>query len=81
MLPEDYNVREDDSFIEFVDEKNFPKSSREKYRNALMNYTNFTEQTLDELIDEAEQEEEDNIRLSRRKIRKKTNQIQKKPIR
>ena len=71
MLPEDYNIREDDSFIEFVDEKNFPKSSREKYRNALMNYTNFTEQTLDELIDEAEQEEEANVRLSRRKIRKK----------
>lgn len=36
-----------------------------------MNYTNYHELTLDELIEEAEQEEEDNVRLARRKIRKR----------
>lgn len=71
MLPENYNIRYDESFIEFSEEKNYSKSSREKYRNALMNYTNFHQLTLDELREEAEEEEDNNIRLSRRRIKRR----------
>ena len=71
MLPQNYNIREDESFLEFVDEKNYSTSSRKKYGNSLKNYTNYHELTLNELIQEAEEEEDKQIRKSKRKLKRR----------
>ncbi|WP_405309884.1 hypothetical protein [Methanobrevibacter sp.] len=63
---------EDEEFINFCKEKNLaPSTSTKKYKNHLKNYTNFNKMTLRELIDEADEEEENQIRMKRRKIRKR----------
>ena len=69
MVLENYKVEESDIFIALCSEKNLSENSKKKYRNCLKNYTNFHQLTLEELVDEAEEEEENNVRLARRKVR------------
>ena len=69
MALDGYDVKEDDFFITFCDAKNLSLASRKKYASALKNYTNFHELTLNELLDEADKDEENQVRLARRKIR------------
>lgn len=69
MALDGYDVKEDDFFVTFCDAKNLSLASRKKYANALKNYTNFHELTLNELLDEADEDEENQIRPARRKIR------------
>lgn len=69
MALDGYDVKEDDFFITFCDAKNLSLASRKKYASALKNYTNFHELTLNELLDEADKDEENQVRLARRRIR------------
>lgn len=69
MVLENYDVKEDDFFITLCDGKNLSIASQKKYANALKNYTNFNKLTLGQLLDEADNDEDNNIRLARRKIR------------
>lgn len=69
MVLENYEVKDDDFYIILCDGKNLSINSRKKYANALKNYTNFHQLTLEQLLDEADEEEEHNVRVSRRKIR------------
>lgn len=69
MALENYNVEQDDIFISLCSEKNLSKNSKKKYRNCLKNYTNYHQLTLEELVDEAEKDEENNVRPARRMIR------------
>lgn len=69
---DDYVLVEDEEFIKFCKEKNLsPSTTTKKYKNHLKNYTNFHKMTLRELIDEADEEEENQIRMKRRKIRQR----------
>jgi len=69
MVLENYDVKEDDFFITLCDGKNLSIASQKKYAHALKNYTNFNKLTLGQLLDEADKDEDNNIRLARRKIR------------
>lgn len=69
MVLENYDVKDDDFFITLCDAKNLSIASQKKYANALKNYTNFNQLTLSELLDEADKEEDNQVRLARRKIR------------
>ena len=72
MSFEDYVLVEDPEFINFCKEKNIaPSTTTKKYKNHLKNYTNFHKMTLRELIDEADEEEENRVRMKRRKIRQR----------
>lgn len=69
MALENYNVDEDQIFLSLCSEKNLSKNSKKKYRNCLKNYTNYHQLTLEELVDEAEREEEENVCVARRNVR------------
>ena len=69
MALENYNIEESDIFIALCSEKNLSKNSIKKYRNCLKNYTNYHQLTLEELVDEAEKEEDNGVRLARRSVR------------
>lgn len=57
-------------FKEFCIDKGISESSIKGYKYALQKYSDFTNKTLDELIEEAEYDEEEGIRLRKRKITK-----------
>ena len=69
MALENYDIRESDIFIAFCDDKNLSLNSIKKYANALKNYTNFHELTMEDLLNEADEDEENNVRLARRRVR------------
>ena len=69
MTLENYKVEEDEIFISLCSEKNLSKNSIKKYRHCLKNFTNYHQLTLEELVDEAEKDEDNNVRLARRHIR------------
>ena len=69
MALENYHVDEDEIFISLCSEKNLSQNSIRKYRNCLKNFTNYHQLTLKELVDEAEEDEENNVRPARRRIR------------
>lgn len=69
MALENYKVDEDEIFIALCSEKNLSKNSKKKYRNCLKNFTNYHQLTLKELVDEAEEDEENNVRPARRRVR------------
>lgn len=56
--------------------RNHSPSTRKSYKNAVKKYTAFCNMTLEELLEEAEAEEEQGIRWKKRKIKKKTSYIQ-----
>lgn len=55
----------------FFEEKGLSKNSRKTYVNAVKQYTRFTKMNLDELIKEADFEEEERIRWKKRTLRKR----------
>lgn len=55
---------------EFLESRNITDSSKKLYRIHLKNYEDFTGKSLDELIEEAEDEEDQGIRLRKRKVKK-----------
>ncbi|UTB33428.1 MAG: hypothetical protein NKF70_04005 [Methanobacterium sp. ERen5] len=63
-------VEEQSLFIDFCQNRGLVKSSIRLYRIALQKYSDFTKMSLNELIEEAEAEEEDRVRLRNRKVKK-----------
>lgn len=59
---------DEDIFKEFCINRELKKSSVNLYRYALQKYCSFTNKTLQELIEEAEDEEDSGIRFRKRKI-------------
>lgn len=71
MSFKEYSVEEDEYFIRFCNERNIAPSTRDKYVTHLEKYTNLHQMTLEELINEATNEEENGVRMVRRKIRQR----------
>jgi len=69
-VKEFHKVEDEDIFIDFCVDRELQPSTIVNYKSSLQKYCNFTNKTLDELITEAEYEEEAGIRLKRRKINK-----------
>lgn len=63
------SVKNEQIFQEFCDNRGLAKGTIDTYRGALQKYSNFTNKTLEELIQEADDEEEASIRMRKRKIR------------
>ena len=63
------SVVDDDIFQEFCENRGIKPTTVEVYRGCLQKYVNFTGMTLEELLDEADEEEELGIRLRKRKIK------------
>lgn len=59
------------------DSRGLSNITKERYRNDLGHYTNYHKMTLDEVISEAEKEEENRIRMRNRKIKKRLIDFQK----
>lgn len=58
-------------FKKFIISRNLSSSSQRLYKAALTDYSQFNKMSLQELIDEADQEEENNIRAKKRKIKER----------
>ena len=56
-------------FEEFTEERNLSKETIRGYKSTLKKYTDYYQMTLDELIDEAIDEENDNVDKRRRSIK------------
>ncbi|MCE7699097.1 MAG: hypothetical protein K8E24_009860, partial [Methanobacterium paludis] len=63
------SVKNEEIFQEFCDNRGLSFGTSETYRLALQKYSEYTHKSLDELIQEADDEEEDNIRMRKRKIK------------
>jgi len=63
-----HRIENEEKFKEFCFDREIRTSTINNYKNALQKYCNFIGMTLDELIREAEDEEDSGIRLKRRKI-------------
>ena len=70
-MTEEYDVTTMELFEDFCIENDYAEGTLRKYKNTLNNYCNFHKKTLEELIKEAEYEEETIPHLKKRKIRKK----------
>ena len=69
MTLEGYDLKESKSLNRFCIERDLADTSRRKYRVCLQRYVDFTQMTLEDLIKEADQEEDTIIRINKRKIR------------
>ncbi len=63
-----HNIETEEIFQNFCIDRDIRLSTINNYKNALQKYSDFTNKTLEELILEAEKEEDSGIRLKRRKI-------------
>ena len=54
---------------QFYEERNLSKASKKQYRTTLNQYAKFNGLTIDELIEEADNEEEQGIRLKKRTLK------------
>lgn len=61
-------VEDEALFLEFCDNRGLSKGSILAYRTSLQKYSDFTKMSLEQLINEAENEEEDQVRMKKRKI-------------
>lgn len=68
MTPKIYKVAEERLFKEFCRNRNLSDSTILNYKKGLQKYSDFTGLTLEELINEAEEEEDLGIRMRKRKI-------------
>ena len=59
-------MKESHYFTQFVNERNLSKATVKQYRATLRQYCEFQGLSLDELIDEADSEEEEGIRMKKR---------------
>ena len=62
-------VKNEKIFQEFCDNRGLAEGTIGNYKVALQRYSNFTNKTLEELIQEADDEEEANIKMRKRKIK------------
>ena len=62
-------IGESNYFCKFIEERNLSKASIKQYKATLRQYCKFQGLTLDELIEEANAEEEKGIRLKKRTLR------------
>lgn len=69
--PKKFLETDEDLLNEFVTNRNLSPASRKIYSNLIREYTNFHHLSLEKLIDEADQEEEQRIRQKKRKIKKR----------
>ena len=65
------SVLEDPKYTEMMSAKGIVEETKKRYLFSLTTYCYFCDQTLTEIYEEADQEEEDGIRLNKRKIRRK----------
>ena len=75
--PNFYDVRHDPFFEDFIVERNLKTRSENSYRNALNNYCNYHHMTLQELLDEADREEEERILERNRTLVKRLKEYRK----
>ena len=71
MVLKDYDVYDSALFIRFHTERGLAEGTIKKYRDALKRYVEFTDETLEHLIAEADNEEETVARSSKRKIKQR----------
>lgn len=71
MSIENYDIYESPIFLRFHLERGLTDSAKKKYRDCFKRYVEFTNQTLEDLIEEADNDEETVPRVSKRKIRQK----------
>ena len=64
------NIKEDPHLIDFLENRHLKPASIDQYTRQLKQYCKFTKKTPTELIEEAEDEEEERIRMKNRKIKK-----------
>ena len=62
-------IEESQYFNQFLNERNLSKSTVKQYRTSLNQYAQFNNMSVDELIDEADAEEEKGIRLKKRTLK------------
>lgn len=56
-------------YLDFINDRNIKPATIKNYSLSLRNYMNHTGLTLQELIDEADEEEDKQIRMKRRQIK------------
>ena len=61
---------EQDLFVQMIENRKLSDTTIKSYRSSLEKYTEYTEMDLEELLEEAEQEEDDGIKIRKRKIKK-----------
>ena len=71
MAIENYDVKESTKLKRFCLERNLSDYTKRKYYVNLRRYVNYFDLTLEELIDEADKEEDEIVRESKRKIRER----------
>lgn len=70
MTSENHRVETEPLFIELIESRELKSGTIKLYRIALQRYTDYTGMTLEELLDEAELEEDMGVKLRKRKIKK-----------
>lgn len=65
------NMNDEEILDDFVKSRNLKPITRKSYKASIKLYTEFHQMTLQELIDEADEEEEQRIRQKRRKIKRR----------
>lgn len=64
------DIRKDPTYQEFCENRDLAEKTKQKYQLALSKYVNLIGMSLESLLEEAEDEEENGIRLRKRKIKK-----------
>jgi len=67
------NIEEDPTFIEYISNQHVKENTKYAYKFRLQGYCNYTKLTPTQLIEEAENEEEERIRMKNRKIKQRIN--------
>lgn len=65
------NMNDEELFKNFVSERNLTYGTEKGYKYVLKTYVDFTEKSLQELLTEAETEEDNGIRWKKRKLKKR----------
>jgi len=70
MIDSEFNIDSDPTFKEFLDTRNLRPRTRDNYKYHLINYCQLINKTPTELIEDAENEENEGIKMRSRKIRR-----------
>lgn len=65
------NMNDEQILNDFVKTRNLKNASRKAYHSSIKLYTSYNNMTLQELLEEAEQEEDNGIRWKRRKLKRR----------
>lgn len=71
MVPEDYDIYESRYFKRFCIERGLKRNTPKRYADCLVRYINYSDETLEFLIKEADDEEETILRPAKRKIKER----------